>query len=204
MSRAIAYLRVSTQRQQRSGLGIEAQRATIAHFADAEGLSIIAEFVEAESGKGSDALDRRPQLAAALAAARTTKCSVLVSKLDRLSRDVAFVSGLMAQRVPFIVSELGRDADPFMLHLYAALAEKERRLISERTKAALAVKRAAGAKLGNPRNIAHAGELGRRIQTAAADEFMANLLPVMDAIRAGGATTLEAERRLDFASHRPA
>jgi DNA invertase Pin-like site-specific DNA recombinase len=96
--------------------------------------------VEAETGKGADALDRRPQLAAALAAAKTAKCCVLVSKLDRLSRDVAFVAGLMAQRVPFIVAELGRDADPFMLHLYAALAEKERRLISERTKAALAIR----------------------------------------------------------------
>jgi hypothetical protein len=74
--------------------------ATIARFAEAEGLTIAAEFVEAESGKGTDALDRRPQLAAALAAARTIKCSVVVSKLDRLSRDVAFVSGLMAQRVP--------------------------------------------------------------------------------------------------------
>ena len=72
-----------------------------------------------------------------------------MAKLDRLSRDVAFISGLMAQRVPFIVAELGRDADPFMLHLYAALAEKERRLISERTKAALAARKAQGAKLGN-------------------------------------------------------
>jgi len=90
----------------------------------AERLSIVAEFVEFESGKGADALDRRPQLAAALAAAKGSKCSVVVAKLDRLSRDVAFVSGLMAQRVPFIVAELGRDADPFMLHLYAALAEK--------------------------------------------------------------------------------
>ena len=114
---------------------------------------IIAEYVEAETGKGADALDRRPQLAAALAAAKTAKCCVLVSKLDRLSRDVAFVAGLMAQRVPFIVAELGRDADPFMLHLYAALAEKERRLISERTKAALAVRKASGGKLGNPSNI---------------------------------------------------
>jgi DNA invertase Pin-like site-specific DNA recombinase len=132
MESAVAYLRVSTQQQQRSGLGIEAQRATIARFAEAEGLMIIREFVETETGKGSDALDRRPQLAAALAAAKTAKCSVVVAKLDRLSRDVAFVSGLMAQRVPFIVAELGRDADPFMLHLFAALAEKERRLISER------------------------------------------------------------------------
>src|ERR1700759_1536386 len=153
MESAIAYLRVSTQRQQRSGLGIEAQRATIARFAEAEDLTIIGEFVEAETGKGADALDRRPQLAAALAAAKAAKCSVIVSKLDRLSRDVAFVSGLMAQRVPFIVAELGRDADPFMLHLYAALAEKERRLISERTKAALVAKRVTGASLGNPCNL---------------------------------------------------
>jgi len=122
-----------------------------------------------------------------LAAARSAKCSVLVSKLDRLSRDVAFVSGLMAQRVPFTVAELGRDADPFMLHLYAALAEKERRLISERTTAALAAKKASGIKLGNPRNIAQAGELGRNSQTKAADEFMVQLLPIIDAIRNAGA-----------------
>ena len=92
-------------------------------------MQIIAEYVEAETGKGADALDRRPQLAAALSEARAARCPVIVSKLDRLSRDVAFISGLMAQRVPFIVAELGADADPFMLHLYAALAEKERRLI---------------------------------------------------------------------------
>jgi DNA invertase Pin-like site-specific DNA recombinase len=117
---------------------------------------------------------------------------VLVSKLDRLSRDVAFVSGLMAQRVPFIVAELGRDADPFLLHLYAALAEKERSLIAERTKAALASKRASGARLGNPSNLPHAGALGRAIQVAAADEFVAGLLPVVLAIRQTGAKTLEA------------
>ena len=152
MDRAVAYLRVSTQRQQRSGLGIEAQRAAIERFAAAEGLTIISEYAEAETGKGADALDRRPQLAAALGAARAAKCFVVVSKLDRLSRDVAFVAGLMAQRVPFIVAELGRDADPFMLHLFAALAEKERRLISERTRAALQAKKAAGARLGNPVN----------------------------------------------------
>jgi hypothetical protein len=101
MERAIAYLRVSTQRQQRSGLGIEAQRATIERFAKTESLAIAAEFVEFESGKGADALERCPQLAAALAAAKSSKCNVVVAKLDRLSRDVAFVSGLMAQRVPF-------------------------------------------------------------------------------------------------------
>src|SRR6201988_4386649 len=151
MEAAVAYYRVSTRQQQRSGLGVEAQRATVARFAEAEQFTIIAEFVEAETGKGADALDRRPQLAAALAAARTAKCSVLVSKLDRLSRDVAFVAGLMAQRVPFIVAELGRDADPFMLHIYAALAEKERRLISERTKQALASAKGRGKKLGGLR-----------------------------------------------------
>lgn len=192
MGRAIAYLRVSTQRQQRSGLGIEAQRAAVTRFAEAEGITIIGEYVEAETGKGADALDRRPQLAAALAAARSAKCAVLVSKLDRLSRDVAFVSGLMAQRILFIVAELGRDADPFMLHLYAALAEKERRLISERTKAALAAKKANGAKLGNPSNVTAAAASGRQIQIAAADEFAANLRPVINAIRRTGATTLEA------------
>src|SRR3954454_6721440 len=192
MSNAVAYLRVSTQQQHRSGLGIEAQRAAIARFGEAEGITIIGEFVEAETGKGADALDRRPQLAAALAAARSAKCCVVVSKLDRLSRDVAFVYGLMAQRVPFIVAELGRDADPFMLHLYAALAEKERRLISERTKAALAARKAKGGVLGNPRNIAEAGRLGRTVQTAVADEFTRNVLPVVDALRNAGAETLDA------------
>ena len=195
MECAVAYYRVSTRQQQRSGLGIEAQRGTVARFAEAENLTIIAEYVEAETGKGADALERRPQLAAALAQARTAKCCVLVSKLDRLSRDVAFVAGLMAQRVPFIVAELGRDADPFMLHLYAALAEKERRLITERTKAALAVRKATGARLGNPINIREAGERGRASAIAAADEHVRGLLPVLRAVRAEGATTIGAITR---------
>jgi DNA invertase Pin-like site-specific DNA recombinase len=112
MQRAIAYYRVSTERQRRSGLGIEAQRAAVVRFAEAEQITLIREFVESESGKGADALDRRPELAAALAAARSAKCPVLVAKLDRLSRDVAFIAGLMAQRVPFIVAELGADDAP--------------------------------------------------------------------------------------------
>src|SRR5262249_31794401 len=124
--------------------------------------------------------------------ARKAKCSVLVSKLDRLSRDVAFVSGLMAQRVPFIVAELGRDADPFMLHLYAALAEKERRLISERTKAALAIKKANGAVLGNPTSISEAGQIGRSAAIAAADEHARGVLPVLRAIKAEGAQSIGA------------
>jgi DNA invertase Pin-like site-specific DNA recombinase len=94
--------------------------------------------------------------------------------------------------VPFIVAELGRDADPFMLHLYAALAEKERRLISERTKAALAAKRASGVKLGNPTNAAQACAKGRQVQVNAAHEFTRSLLPVIHALHLSGVTTLRA------------
>ena len=133
----VAYLRVSTDRQGRSGLGLEAQREAILRFCATEGLSIIAEHVEIETGKGSDALERRPELSAALSKAKASGCPVLVAKLDRLSRDVAFIATLMAQRVPFVVCDLGPNADPFMLHIYAALAEQERRMISSRTKVAL-------------------------------------------------------------------
>ncbi len=119
---AIAYIRVSTARQGRSGLGLEAQRRTIAEFCEREGLPVAGEYVEVETGKGADALERRPQLASALAAAKRARCSIVVPKLDRLSRDVALIAGLTAQKVPFIAAELGADADPFMLHLYAALA----------------------------------------------------------------------------------
>ena len=129
----IAYYRVSTQKQGRSGLGLEAQHKAVNSFAAAEGFEIVAEFTEVETGKGSDALDRRPQLKAALKAAKKARCEVAVAKLDRLSRDVAFISGLMAQRVPFIVTALGRNVDPFMLHIYAAMAQQERAMISRRT-----------------------------------------------------------------------
>ena len=190
MKSAVAYYRVSTQRQGRSGLGIEAQRATVTRFAAAEGMAIVAEFVEVETGKRADALDRRPHLSAALEAARKAKCPVVVAKLDRLSRDVAFISGLMAQRVPFIVAELGADADPFMLHLYAALAEKERRLISERTRAALAQRKAQGARLGNRRNAAKAAAFGRSAQTEEADRFAMNAMPIIESIRRSGVSTL--------------
>jgi DNA invertase Pin-like site-specific DNA recombinase len=190
MKPAVAYYRVSTERQRKSGLGIDAQREAVRRFAEAEGFALTAEFVEAESGKGADALDRRPQLAAALSAARRAKCPVIVAKLDRLSRDVAFISGLMAQHVPFIVAELGADADPFMLHLYAALAEKERRLISERTRAALTQRKAQGKRLGNPTNADAAAALGRSAQISEADRFAANVLPFIAAIRTSGITTL--------------
>ena len=161
MPNILAYYRVSTQRQGKSGLGLDAQRAAVEHFAEGEGLTIMKEFLEIESGKGADALNLRPKLAAALAEARKQKCAVVVAKLDRLSRDVAFVAGLMSQRVPFVVAELGADADPFMLHIYAALAEKERRMISARTRAALKAAKARGVVLGNPQQAARNRELAR-------------------------------------------
>jgi DNA invertase Pin-like site-specific DNA recombinase len=148
MKTAIAYVRVSTSQQGRSGLGLEAQQAALTRFAEAEGYKLLQTFEEVETGKGADALDRRPQLSAALKAAKAAKAPIIVAKLDRLSRDVHFISGLMSHKTPFIVAELGADADPFMLHLYAALAEKERRVISQRTKDALAAKKAQGVKLG--------------------------------------------------------
>ena len=149
MPAIVAYYRVSTQKQGRSGLGLEAQRRVIAAFATAERFDIAGEYTEIETGKGADALARRPQLKAALKAAKAANCSVAVAKLDRLSRDVAFIAGLMSQRVPFIVTALGKDVDPFTLHIYAALAEQERRMISQRTAAGLQAAKERGVKLGN-------------------------------------------------------
>ena len=189
MRQVVAYIRVSTAQQGRSGLGIEGQRAALARFVEMEGCEVLGEFVEVETGKGADALDRRPQLVAALAMARKAKGAVLVAKLDRLSRDVAFISDLMARRVPFIVAELGADADPFMLHLYAALAEKERHLIADRTREALAARKAQGVKLGNPTNLAAAGAKGAETQRAGADAFAANVLPIVRQIQSTGAAT---------------
>src|SRR5471032_946396 len=97
----VSYIRVSTQQQGKSGLGLEAQREAIDRFAVGHGFSCIQEFVEVETGKGSDALDRRPRLAAAVAEAKRTNCKILVAKLDRLSRNVEFIAGLMGKRVPF-------------------------------------------------------------------------------------------------------
>jgi len=185
----VTYIRVSTSQQGKSGLGIEAQRAALVRFAEAEGFDIAGEYVEVETGKGSDAIERRPQLGAALTAARKVKGSVAVAKLDRLSRDVHFISGLMAHRVPFIVAELGAEADPFMLHLYAALAEKERNLIAQRTIAALSAAKARGVKLGNP-NIDDARAKAIETTIAVADRHAGNVRPVIRQIQAAGARTL--------------
>lgn len=186
---AVAYVRVSTQAQGKSGLGIEAQRKAIADFASREGFELVGEHVEIETGKGSDALDRRPVLAAALAEAKKIKGAVIVAKLDRLSRDVAFVAGLMSQRVPFVVAELGADADPFTLHLFAALAEKERAMISARTRAALAAAKERGIKLGNPA-LAEARVKAEESRAAGADNFARSIEPVIRTIQAQGVTSL--------------
>jgi DNA invertase Pin-like site-specific DNA recombinase len=166
MKHAIAYIRVSTARQGRSGLGLEAQQAAIARFAETEGYTLIETFTEVETAKSKfgrkhkavpgtitpnssmPGLDRRPVLVSALKAAKHHKCPIIVSKLDRLSRNVHFISGLMEHKVPFIVTALGADTDPFMLHIYAALAEKERVMISQRTREALRAARSRGVKLG--------------------------------------------------------
>jgi DNA invertase Pin-like site-specific DNA recombinase len=150
MKQAIGYIRVSTAKQGRSGLGLEAQQAALARFAEAEGYSFAETFTEVESGKHGE--DQRPALAAALEKARKAHAPIIVAKLDRLSRDVHYISGLMKHRVPFIVTELGADTDPFLLHLYAALAEKERKLISERTKAAMKQAKARGVRIGGLRS----------------------------------------------------
>ncbi len=190
MRGAVGYVRVSTAAQGASGLGLDAQREAIERFAATEGYALAEIMVEIETGKGSDALERRPVLKRALAAARRMGAPVIVAKLCRLSRDVAFIAALMAERVPFIVAELGAKADPFMLHIYAALAEQERRMISERTKAALAAAKARGKVLGGHRGFipdAVAGGAGAR---AKADAFAADLVPVIDDMRAQGVTSL--------------
>lgn len=187
----VTYIRVSTSQQGRSGLGIEAQRQLLQHFAKAEGMEVAREFVEVETGKGADALDRRPQLKAALAAAKKLKCPMAVAKLDRLSRDVHFISGLMAHKVPFVVAELGTDVDPFVLHLFAALAEKERSLISSRTRQALAAAKARGVVLGSPK--LHLARASASVAVKAeADRHAANILPIIKEAQRAGAHSLRA------------
>lgn len=169
--KAIAYLRVSTQEQGDSRLGLEAQREYIRRFAEGEQLDIEEWIEEVESGKRvSDTLAKRPRLASALDKARTISGAVIVSKLDRLSRDVHFISGLMVQKVPFIVCELGLGVEPFLLHLYAALAEKERTVISQRTKAALGALKARGVKLGSP-DPGKASQANRKKAMARAEKY---------------------------------
>jgi len=197
MSNAIAYIRVSTDIQSRSGLGLEAQRRAIEEFCTKEGMTIRDCFVEVETGKGADALDRRPQLSAALSMASVFHALIIVAKLDRLSRDVHFISSLMSKRVPFVVAAFGKDIDPFMLHIYAAVAQKEREMISERTRSALKAAKARGVRLGNPKGRDTFGDEGReraRVQSAEVRRGKAlarakALAPTLHKLRGGGITS---------------
>lgn len=175
----VAYYRVSTGSQGKSGLGLEAQRHRVQEFAKAEGLEIMAEYTEVESGKGADALESRPVLKQAISKAKVHRARVVVAKLDRLSRDVAFISQLMSQKVGFVVAELGPDVDPFMLHIYAAVAQKEREAISKRTKDALAAAKARGTKLGGDRGHRpgpETWEAGGAAKRNKADQYALSLL----------------------------
>lgn len=180
MKPLIAYYRVSTTGQEQSGLGLEAQRERIRAFAEAHDATIVKEYTETASGKGHDAIESRPVLKSAMQKAKARGGYVVVAKLDRLSRDVAFISGLMAHKVPFVVAELGLDVDPFMLHIYAAVAEKERALISQRTKDGLKAAKARGVKLGGDRGYRITGEAQRAGSKARATKADEHALLVYD------------------------
>jgi DNA invertase Pin-like site-specific DNA recombinase len=195
MRQAVIYRRVSTSEQGKSGLGLEGQAEAIARFCAAEGFEALEDFQDVASGKLPIAA--RPGLAAALDKARRLRCPIIVSKLDRLSRDVAFISGLMARNVPFIVAELGADTDPFVLHLYAALSEKERRMIGDRTRAALAAKKTSGAVLGNRTNLPEARAKASEAKKAAAAAFADRVRPEVERMRLAGLNLSRIAERLD-------
>ncbi|BFL66131.1 recombinase family protein [Roseomonas mucosa] len=187
-TRFVAYLRVSTEGQGRSGLGLEAQREAVARHVVGAGGTITAEFVEVESGRKKD----RPQLAAALAACRTGRATLVIAKLDRLARNVAFVSGLLESGVEFVAADMPV-VNRLTVHILAAVAEEETRMISVRTKAALAAAKAHGVRLGNPRLLSGdptASTKGNAVQVANARRRAAALLPTIERARRAGASTL--------------
>jgi DNA invertase Pin-like site-specific DNA recombinase len=167
MNDAIGYLRVSTQEQGRSGLGLAAQRHDVETFSAKEGFFVKSWHQDIQTGAGKDALLMRPGLATALEEARAARSPLIVSRFDRLSRNVHFITGLMEHKVHFVVAALGRDCDNFTLHIYASLAEQERKMISERTKAGLARSKNR-AKLGLRNPIMHSKAFRRRLQACAA------------------------------------
>jgi DNA invertase Pin-like site-specific DNA recombinase len=184
----VSYLRVSTDKQGRSGLGIEAQRAAVASYLAGFGAEPISEFVEVESGKRSD----RPELTRALTECRVRKATLVIAKLDRLARDAHFLLGLQRSGIAFTAADLP-NANRLTVGIMAMVAEEERRAISERTKAALAVAKARGVKLGGPVENLKNAALGRQkaaeARHAKAVSRTADLLPVIDAIRAEGITS---------------
>lgn len=188
--KAIAYLRVSTDRQGRSGLGLDAQREAVARYVAEARLELVGEFVEIETGKGSNALAKRPQLLAALSDAKRCKARLVLAKLDRLARNVHFVSGLMETGVDFAVADMPH-ADRFQLHLFAALAEKEAEIISQRTRAALAAAKARGTVLGK-----HGATLARK-NKAEALERLEPLSSRLSGMRADGLSVRQIAARLN-------
>lgn len=180
--RFIAYYRVSTERQGKSGLGLDAQQSAVAGFIHGAS-ELVASFTEIESGKRSD----RPELVKALDACRRQKAKLVIAKLDRLSRNLAFIATLMESGVEFVAVD-NPHANKLTVHILAAVAEHERAMISERTKAALAAAKRRGVALGNP-SLAKASKQGAAATRASAKQFAANVLPVIREIQAGGITT---------------
>jgi len=171
--RFVAYYRVSTDRQGESGLGITGQKKAVADYLNDGPWTLGGEYVEVESGKRTS---NRPQLKAAIQACRKYRATLLIAKLDRLSRNVAFIASLLDSNIKFVCCDMP-EADKTFLQMLAVFAEWEREKISERTKAALAAKAAAlakeGKKLGGPKAGREAGAIGWKANKKAADEFRA-------------------------------
>jgi len=180
----VAYYRVSTDQQGASGLGLDAQRAAVETYLDGGPWRLVAEHTEVESGKRAD----RPELAKALTACRKHKAKLIIAKLDRLSRNLAFIATLMDSGVEFVAVD-NPHANKLTIHILAAVAQHEREAISERTKAALAAAKARGKKLGGPR-LAAARQASIKGRSEIADAFAANVRPIIKEIQASGVTSL--------------
>jgi DNA invertase Pin-like site-specific DNA recombinase len=181
----VSYVRVSTERQGKSGLGLDAQRAAVTTYIAGLQGRLLQEFREIESGKK----DERPQLAAALAACRKHKAVLVIAKLDRLARRVSFISALMDGDVDFVACDFPQ-ANRLTLHILAAVAEHEREMISQRTRAALQAARTRGVRLGNPTNANVCLERARAARSAKARRWAENVRPVIDQIMRSGANSL--------------
>ncbi len=187
--RFVAYYRVSTDKQGRSGLGLEAQRATVACQAAAVGGAVVAAFEEVESGRRGD----RPQLGLALAECRVRRAVLLIAKLDRLARDAHFLLGLEKAGVEFVAADMPH-ANRLTVGIMALVAEEEARMTSARTKAALAAAKARGIKLGNPKLVAGDSEsasTARAAWSALAARRRAEVMPYLEAAKKAGAATLQ-------------